>query len=186
MLPLQDLYHAYRDDWEIQETPSSQIAVSPTIHQTENSRAAHRFRFNIAIFCALPLEADAVRELFEEIFSEQVEKYPKAAGDDNTYTFGNIRDHHIILVHMPGMGKGAASQAASSLRSSYPEIKLALVVGICGGVPSYLGGEDGFILGDVVISDGIVQYDFGRQFPDTFLGKVRPEVPGPKLRRVAG
>ena len=88
----------------------------------------------------------------------------------------------IVLIHMPGMGKGTASQAASSLRSSYPDIKLALVVGICGGVPSSLGDKDGLVLGDVVISDGIVQYDFERQFPDKFLGKARPVVPGPKLR----
>lgn len=94
---------------------------------------------------------------------------------------GKIQDHHIVLVHMPGMGKGTASQAASSLRSSYPEIKLALAVGLCGGVPSCLGDKDGLVLGDVVISDGVVQYGFGRQFPDNFLGNARSLVPGPKL-----
>lgn len=50
------------------------------------------------------------------------------------------------------------------------------------GVPSYLGDKDGLVLGDVMISDGIVQYDFGRQFPDIVLGKARQVVPGPKLR----
>jgi nucleoside phosphorylase len=88
---------------------------------------------------------------------------------------------------MAGMGKAAASQAASSVRSSYPKVKLALVVGVCGGVPSYSDGKEDLILGDVVISDGIVQYDFGRRFPDVFLSKSGPEVvsrPGPKLRGI--
>jgi nucleoside phosphorylase len=181
VLPLQDLYHAYRDDWEIQEDSTPEIPVSPKSHH-EHNRPGDRSQFTIAIFCALPLEADAVSELFEEIFGEEVNNHRKAVGDDNTYTLGKIMHHNVVLVHMAGMGKGAASQAASSMRSSYPDIKLALVVGICGGVPSYLGGKADLILGDVVISDGIVKYDFGRRFPDTFLSKANPEVAGPKIR----
>jgi nucleoside phosphorylase len=182
VLPLRDLYHAYRDDWEIQEIPRSEIAVSQNFSQTEHTRQTKRSQFTIAIFCALPSEADAVSEIFEEIFDEEVEKCHKAIGDDNAYTLGRILHHNVVLVHMAGMGKGAASQAASCIRSSYPEIKLALVVGICGGVPSLLAGKEDLILGDVVISEGIVQYDFGRQFPDAFLSKARPELPGPKIR----
>ncbi|KAF5014347.1 hypothetical protein F66182_14698 [Fusarium sp. NRRL 66182] len=62
------------------------------------------------------------------------------------------------------MGTLAASRSASSLRSTFPNIKLALVVGICGGTPHY-DGQHEIILGDVVISEGIVQYDFGRLLP---------------------
>ncbi|CEJ60298.1 hypothetical protein PMG11_08877 [Penicillium brasilianum] len=182
VLPLQDLYHAYRDDWEIQELPKPEATISPSLSQAQHTRPANRSQFTIAIFCALPLEADAVSELFEEILDEEIENFRKAAGDDNTYTLGRILYHNVVLVHMAGMGKGAATQAASSIRSSYPEIKLALVVGVCAGVPSPSAGKDDIILGDVVISDGIVQYDFGRRFPDTFLSKARPEVAGPKLR----
>lgn len=182
VLPLQDLYHAYRDDWEIPELPQPEVPISPDLSQAQHIRPANRSQFTIAIFCALPLEADAVSELFEEILDEEVENFRKAVRDDNTYTLGRILHHYVVLVHMAGMGKGAATQAASSIRSTYPEIKLALVVGVCAGVPSYSAGKDDLILGDVVISDGIVQYDFGRRFPDTFLSKSRPEVAGPKLR----
>ncbi|KAJ5927877.1 hypothetical protein N7466_006833 [Penicillium verhagenii] len=191
VLPLRQLYHAYKDDWEIQDIPKSEINVSSKIHQIEHSSSAmpeNRSRFAIAIFCALPLESDAASELFDEIWDERKgESCDKAAGDDNTYTLGKILHHNVVLVHMAGMGKGAASQAASSMRCSYPEIKLALVVGICGGVPSYSESKDDLILGDIVISDGIVQYDFGRRFPDTFLSKAGPEVvarPGPKIRGI--
>jgi hypothetical protein len=166
VLPLRQLYLAYKDDWEIQEIPTAETGVSPQKHIL-HPRPRSRSEFKVAIFCALPLEADAVRDLFEEIWGEG-ENYGKAAGDANTYTLGRILHHNVVLVHMGGMGKGAASQASSSILSSYPGIKLGLVVGICGGVPSYSGRKDDLILGDVMISDGIVQYDFGRQFPDAF------------------
>lgn len=68
------------------------------------------------------------------------------------------------------MGKGNAATAAASCRASFPGIRLALVVGICGGVPfTRHSGE--ILLGDVTISDALVQYDFGRQFPDGFRRK---------------
>lgn len=56
--------------------------------------------------------------------------------------------------------------AATHLRRSFPAIRLALVVGICGGTP---GSE--MLLGDVVLSDGVVQYDFGRQLLGQFRRK---------------
>ncbi|KAL2858224.1 hypothetical protein BJX68DRAFT_252860 [Aspergillus pseudodeflectus] len=139
---------------------------------TSSSKPTSRSHFSIAIFCALPLEADAVSELFDETWNEDGKRFGRAAGDDNAYTFGNILHHNVVLIHMAGMGKAAASQAASSVRSSYPEIKLALIVGVCGGVPSYSEGKEDLILGDVVISDGIMQYDFGRRLRG-FLAKLK-------------
>ncbi|KAL4744045.1 P-loop containing nucleoside triphosphate hydrolase protein [Aspergillus similis] len=50
-------------------------------------------------------------------------------------------------------------------------INVALVVGICGGVPYPSSGEEIF-LGDVIISDSVVQYDFGRQYPGGFERKT--------------
>ncbi|KAJ5461596.1 uncharacterized protein N7458_003148 [Penicillium daleae] len=168
--------------YEKVEVSKPEIPISQNPPQTEQTRLVSRSRFTIAIFCALPLEADAVSEVFEKILDEEVKDYHKAPGDDNIYTLGKLLHHNVVLVYMAGMGKGAASQAASTIRSSYPEIKLALVVGICGGVPLYVAGEEDLVLGDVVISNGIVQYDFGRRFLDTFLSKARPEIAGPKLR----
>ncbi|EED12127.1 hypothetical protein TSTA_001950 [Talaromyces stipitatus ATCC 10500] len=63
--------------------------------------------------------------------------------------------HHAVLVHFPGMGKSTASQADSSIRSIYPNINLALVVGICGGVPFKKGPAE-ILLGDTPYS-GIEQ-----------------------------
>ncbi len=67
---------------------------------------------------------------------------------------------------MPGMGKANAATVAAHCRASFPNIKLALVVGICGVVPFHPDSGDEIVLGDVIISNGVVQYDLGRRLPD--------------------
>jgi len=134
--------------------------------------------FEIAIICALRSEADAVEALFDEYWDEDGDRYGKALGDTNVYTTGSIGRHNVVLAHMPGMGKGNAASVAARLQCSFRRIKLALVVGICGGVPTGVDGEE-ILLGDVIISTGIVQYDFGRQLPDRFIRKdTLEDIPG--------
>lgn len=130
-----------------------------------------RNEFEIAIICALPLEADAVEALFDEIYDNFGRIYGKQSGDANTYTNGKIGEHHVVLCHMPGMGKGSAASIASSLLISYERIRLALVVGVCGGVPFPSDAME-IVLGDVLISDSVVEYDFGKQYPDGFQRKT--------------
>ncbi|KAH7152141.1 hypothetical protein B0J13DRAFT_658464 [Dactylonectria estremocensis] len=90
--------------------------------------------------------------------------------DDNTYSTGSFGRHNIVLIHMGRMGKVHAASVASSCRATFPNIKLAVVVGVCGAVP--LPPDKGeIVLGDVIVSEGIVQYDFGRQFTGSFEPK---------------
>ncbi|EEA27372.1 kinesin light chain, putative [Talaromyces marneffei ATCC 18224] len=72
---------------------------------------------------------------------------------------------------MPGMGKGSAAGVASSLQVSYTRIQVALMVGICGGAP-YPSSEEEIFLGDVIISDSVIEYNFGRQYPGGFQRKT--------------
>jgi nucleoside phosphorylase len=41
-----------------------------------------------------------------------------------------------------------------------------LVVGVSGGVPRDENTNAEILLGDVIISTGVIQFDFGRQLPD--------------------
>ena len=68
------------------------------------------------------------------------------------------------------MGKGNAASAASSLRVSYPSVQLALSVGIC-GVVQFTCDDTPVSLGDEILSDRVVEYDFGRQNPVKFERK---------------
>ncbi|KAN0087129.1 hypothetical protein V8E54_000817 [Elaphomyces granulatus] len=156
-------------------------------HPTPRSsplQLSDRNNFEIAIICALPLEASAISALFDKRWDDQI--YSRAPRDSNTYSTGVIGNHNVVLVHMPNMGKVAAAVAAACLRSSFPEIELALVVGICGGAPGNRLREE-ILLGDVIISEGLIQYDLGKQFPNhKFMRKDTPRDnlprPGPKIR----
>ncbi|KAF5673916.1 ankyrin protein 3 [Fusarium heterosporum] len=134
------------------------------------SRPNDRRGFGVAIFCALPIEADAIKTLFDHRWDHDGSSFGRAAGDANAYSVGTIGSHNVVLVHMPGMGKVQAATAASSCRISFPMVKIALVVGICGVAPLKRTGEE-IILGDVIISEGIIQSDFGRRLPDGFVPK---------------
>ncbi|KAL4733125.1 hypothetical protein BDV11DRAFT_210460 [Aspergillus similis] len=134
-------------------------------------RPSSRDEFAIAIICALTIEAEAVEDLFDETYDRLGERYRKEPGDDNAYVNGRIGNHNVVVCYMPGMGKGSAASVASSLKISYKRIEVALVVGICGGAPYLLSGSEVF-LGDVIISDSVIQYDFGRQYPGGFEKKT--------------
>jgi nucleoside phosphorylase len=64
------------------------------------------------------------------------------------------------------MGKVAAGNIAAFCRMSFPKSDLALVVGVCGGAPLFKVAQ--ILLGDVIISTGVIQYDLGRRFADKF------------------
>ncbi|KAL7755421.1 hypothetical protein ACKLNR_014519 [Fusarium oxysporum f. sp. zingiberi] len=133
-------------------------------------RPKGRRGFEIAIICALPLEADAVEALFDHYWDDEDPPFDKESGDPNAYSTGVIGRHNVVLSYMPGMGIANAAAVASNCGKSFPGIKLALVVGICGVVP-FKPDKDEIVLGDVIVSDGIVQYDFGRQLPGHFARK---------------
>ncbi|KAH6884894.1 nucleoside phosphorylase domain-containing protein [Thelonectria olida] len=135
---------------------------------------ADRNEFEIAIVCALHRELDAVELVLDEIWNERDHKYGRAVGDYNFYKTGRIGQFNVVLVLLPNMGKAAAAGTAAGIRSSFPAVKLAFLTGICGGVP-FTDRRKEMILGDVVISTTLVQYDFGRQIVDRFELKEKLE-----------
>ena len=133
-------------------------------------RPLNRDGFEIAIICALPLEANAVLCAMDEIWHDSRHYYGKIAGDDNCYDFGRIGLHSVVIVTLSGMGLVRASSASRSLKMSFGSIKLALLVGICGAVPYSKDGSE-IVLGDVIIGETIVELDYGRQYPGSFKRK---------------
>jgi len=147
-------------------------------------RPLNRDSFEIAIICALSIERDAVEALLDEEYETDGFSYGKAAGDPNTYTTGRLGNQNVVLAYMPGMGTISAATVAVGLCSSFERIKVGIVVGICGGVPTIVD-EVEIVLGDVIISTSVIQIDFGRQYPNQFvrkkevedtLGRAPPEI----------
>lgn len=134
-------------------------------------RPATREGFTIAIICALTLEADAVEAHFDETYDRLSVRYRKQPGDDNAYVNGRIGAHNVVICYMPEMGKKSAASAISSMRVSYSRIEVALLIGICGGAP-YPSTNEELFLGDVIISDAVIEYDFGRRYPGGFQRKT--------------
>ncbi|KAL4967819.1 nucleoside phosphorylase domain-containing protein, partial [Aspergillus stella-maris] len=151
--------------------PDTTILLTKMPSNNPNPRAAlnndyptSRAAFEVAIVCALPLEFDAVCAIVDEFWNKD---YGRATGDENFYTNARIGKLNVILLLLSNMGKASAASTCANLRSSYSGVRLVLMSGICGGVPISGEGEE-ILLGDVVISRHIVQYDLRRQYPGGF------------------
>ena len=95
----------------------------------------------------------------------------KTAKDHNTYVYGSIGSHNIVIACMPLGQPGivSASNTAFWLPASFPELRFYLFVGIGGGIPRippWPDPERNVRLGDVVVGladtpgvPGVVQYD---------------------------
>ncbi len=159
--------------------------TSPTSADTERRppRPADRGGFEIAVLCSLTVELEAVETLFDHHWGEDGFSYGKAAGDPNLYICGVIGRHNVVLAFVGSMGVTSTAAATAGFRTTFPNIKLALIVGLCGAVPFYpaeLGERAEIVLGDVIVSDNIVQCDFGRHLPEQFV-RV-PNKPDLKVR----
>jgi nucleoside phosphorylase len=134
------------------------------------NRPRSRHEFEIAIICALSREAGAVQATFDDRFEKSGASFGKHPLDQNLYTPGRLGRHNVVLVHLAGAGKVEAAATSAQIRLSYPNIKLALLVGICGATPIDTENEE-TMLGDIIISNSVIQYDLGKQYPDGFKKK---------------
>ena len=101
------------------------------------------------------------------MLDEEYNSLPYDARDSNAYKLGRIGVHNVVMASSP-LGYYGTTAAAVVLRDmlwSFPSIKVVLLVGIGGGVPSL--AQD-VRLGDVVVSvpsstsSGFIQYDSGK------------------------
>ncbi|KAF7136912.1 hypothetical protein CNMCM5793_006574 [Aspergillus hiratsukae] len=151
------------------------------------SRPLSRKDFEIAIICALPLETNAFLCSLDEIWHDAPHHYGRAAGDTTHYAFERSGGHAVVVVPLHRIGKVEASSAARSLRMSFTSIKLALLVGICGAVPRKRDGTE-VLLGDVIISEILVELDYGRLYPSGFRRRKDTilDVPGRPNEEILG
>jgi nucleoside phosphorylase len=141
--------------------------------------------YGVGWICALPLELSAAIAMLDE----QHQDLPRAQGDDNTYILGRIGDHNVAMASLPigEIGNNSAAQVASHMQRTFPLIKIGLLVGIGGGVPS---PKHDIRLGDIVVSKpskengGVLQYDMFRNAPTRFVNFGFLNAPPRALRSV--
>lgn len=136
--------------------PDMDNDYSNSYEQNRAKSMLSRDDYTIAWVCALPIEMAAATAMMSKIHKS----LPTHADDSNTYTFGSIGDHNIIIACLPSghYGTNNAATVANNMHRSFPSIRLRLMVGIGGGVPDKLDVR----LGDVVVGDQVIQYDFGK------------------------
>ncbi|PKY01729.1 purine and uridine phosphorylase [Aspergillus campestris IBT 28561] len=116
--------------------------------------------YTVGWICALPKEQTAATAMLDHIHPD----LPKPPNDPNTYTLGSIGKHNIVVACLPKgrIGNNSAAISATQMIRTFLSIKVGLMVGIGGGLPTKTK------LGDVVIGapvdqyPGVVQWDLGK------------------------
>ncbi|THC91831.1 hypothetical protein EYZ11_008701 [Aspergillus tanneri] len=119
--------------------------------------------YTVAWICALPLEMAAAEAMLDEKHSN----LPTKPTDDNTYILGRMYDHNIVIACLRSgvYGTTSAATLATQMQSTFQSIRIFLMAGIGGGVPSE---KADIRLGDIVVSNptrdfgGVIQYDYGK------------------------
>ncbi|OQE34403.1 hypothetical protein PENCOP_c018G00646 [Penicillium coprophilum] len=104
--------------------------------------------YTVGWICALPVEYIAAQEFLDEEHDKPSFVSPN---DANDYTLGSIGEHNVVIAVLPDGEHGTASAAsvATNMLNSFQNIRIGLMVGIGGGVPSE---SHDIRLGDVVVS----------------------------------
>lgn len=113
-------------------------------------------QYTIAWVCALHIELAAACAMLDEIHDD----LPTHMNDSNTYKLGSIKHHNIVIACLPTDQYGTinAANVMAHLVRTFPSIRLSLMVGIGGGVPS----RADIRLGDIVVGTRIMQHDLGK------------------------
>ncbi|KKO99136.1 hypothetical protein THAR02_08748 [Trichoderma harzianum] len=149
-----------------QELPPADSDPDEPVSSVSTQIPRKSFRF--AIICTLLIEYDAVCLIFDELwdkYSEWIER------NEIVHTTGRIGRHNVVVALLTSTEKLTVVTGIMQSRLLYSQLKLYLLVGICGAVPKFGHGEreKNISLGDVILSTIGVKYGIGSN--EKFIGK---------------
>ena len=120
--------------------------------------------YTVGWICAITTEYVAAQAFLDEKHDGPAYLPPH---NKNDYTLGKVWNHNVVISVLPmgEYGTSSAARVAEDMMHSFPNIRIGLMVGIGGGVPSQ---KHDIRLGDIVVSiprdgeGGVLQYDFGK------------------------
>ena len=124
--------------------------------------------YTVGWIAALAKELAAALAMLDERHDEP-DDFEQSLSDDNSYHWGRIGHHNIVIASLAAGVYGTTSAATTAIHmlSSFPNIKVGLMVGIGAGIASPNQRHD-IRLGDIVVSlpqgksGGVLQYDLGK------------------------
>ncbi|KAL5047116.1 nucleoside phosphorylase domain-containing protein [Aspergillus fruticulosus] len=132
---------------------------------------ASRDLYAVGWIAALPLERAAATAILDERHEKPLD-FDQPYSDTNSYTWGRIGEHNVVIASLAAGKYGTTSAAATALPmlTSFPQIRFGLLVGIGAGISRPDKGQD-IRLGDVAVSQprgnsgGVIQYDLFKAKP---------------------
>jgi nucleoside phosphorylase len=125
-------------------------------------------QYTVGWIAALKTELAAAMAMLDEVH-EKPHDFVQPRTDTNVYTWGRMGEHNVVVASLPAGHYGTTSAAATALPllTSFPQIRVGVMVGIGGGIARPRKGRD-IRLGDIVVSrpkggsGGVIQYDLGK------------------------
>ncbi|KAL2202485.1 hypothetical protein CC79DRAFT_1389814 [Sarocladium strictum] len=117
--------------------------------------------YTVAWICPKPVDQTAARVMLDQMH-QMAPRTTDDSFDPNAYTLGSITGdngmHHVVIAGLSHGVTGSHPAAATgiTLKHHFPNIKIALVVEVGGGVPSR---RHDLRLGDIVVGNGVVDYE---------------------------
>ncbi|KAH0259788.1 purine and uridine phosphorylase, partial [Aureobasidium melanogenum] len=132
--------------------------------------------YTVGWIAALSKEMTAALAMLDERH-DKPKDFVKPSSDTNAYRWGRIGDHNVVIASLAAGVYGTTSAATTAIHmlSSFPSIKVGLMVGIGAGIPE---PNRDIRLGDVVVSQphgqtgGVIQYDLGKSRVRTEQGNT--------------
>ncbi|KKA29338.1 hypothetical protein TD95_001949, partial [Thielaviopsis punctulata] len=118
---------------------------------------------DVFTICSIVCELQAALRIVDETY-----KSPNARsnGDDNNYTLARIGRRNVFILCVKECSTSLAATATEKVKLTFPNVELFLLAGIAAGVPSE---THDIRLADIVVSPGVIKYDFGKMESDGFV-----------------
>ncbi|CAG9940404.1 unnamed protein product [Clonostachys rosea f. rosea IK726] len=151
----------FSSNGEITATLNLKRAISGA---TTNKESPEPSDYTVGWVCALPKEMAAAEGMLEKVY----QRPSQHRLDKNSYVVGQIAHLKIVMACLPSgiLGTASAAVVAEHMLKTFPKLEYFLLVGIGGGMPST---NSDVRLGDVVISQRVIQYDYGKSVPGSNL-----------------
>lgn len=105
-------------------------------------------------------------------------------GGDKVYRLGEVSGkpgkwgYVVAVATLNDMGNVSAATRVANMLNDCKYLQALIVCGVAGAVPSPTSPADHVRIGDIVVSvDGVIQYDFGKQYANGFVINGSPYRP---------